>query len=54
MLQEKTIKLLPAFPYAPNNYLLHKETWELITSRIFDPGSKTEFANNSLNSLKTG
>ena len=35
-------------------YLLHIETQELITFRVFDAGSKTEFANNSLNFPKTG
>ena len=31
-----------------SNYLLHIEKWEVITFRVFDTGSKTEFTNSSL------
>jgi len=42
------------FLYAASNYFTHTETQEVITFRVFDTGSKTEFTNNSLNSPNIG
>jgi len=37
-----------------SNYFPHIETRKVITFRIFDAGSKTEFTNNSLKTPKIG
>jgi len=37
-----------------SNYFPHIETRKVITFRIFDAGSKTEFTNNSLKTQKIG
>ena len=37
-----------------SNYFPHIETQKVITFRIFDAGSKTEFTNNSLKTPKIG
>jgi len=42
------------FQYAESNYFPCIETWELITFRVFDGRSKTEFTNNSLKLPKIG
>ena len=51
--KETRILITFAFLYTASDYFPRLETQESVTFRVFDAGSKTEFANNSLNSPKT-
>ena len=52
--QKHGFELLSTLLYVESNYFPHIETRKVISFRIFDAGSKTEFTNNSLKTPKIG